>query len=167
VDKLGASCDKTCGGGQQRRTRPITTQPSGGGTSCPPTEEYRPCNTQPCVSPGGNFNGCTPGFWKNHVALWSDLTNADYDSTFGVNFFTPDLTLVEAIQLNGEPLIFHSIAAYLNSIYLSGQFGFSTSQVINLVQQANGSGDRQIAGQLSSANEAGNCPLGGGPATKP
>jgi hypothetical protein len=161
-----SACDKTCGGGQQRRTRPVTTPASGGGTQCPDTEETRPCNTQACVSPGGNFNGCTPGFWKNHVALWSQYTGADFDATFGVNFFTPDMTLVDAIQLNGEPLIFHAIAAYLNSIFLD-DFGYSTSQVINLVRQASGSGDRNIAGLLASANEAGSCPLGGGPATKP
>jgi hypothetical protein len=70
------------------------------------------------------------------------------------------MTLAQAIQLNGQPLIFHSIAAYLNTLYLDS-FRYSTSQVINLVQQANGSGDNTIKDQLASANEAGRCPLGG------
>jgi hypothetical protein len=154
-----STCSKTCGGGTQRRTRTITTPASGGGTACGETEQTRDCNTQACVSPT-SFNGCTPGFWKNHVALWSAQANADFDATFGTNYFTPDITLIEAIQLNGQPLIFHAVAAYLNSIYLSGQFSLSTSQVINLTRAGN-------AGALASANEDGNCPLGGGPATQP
>jgi hypothetical protein len=37
--------------------------------------------------------GCTPGFWKNHTELWAALgynTTDDFDTTFGVNFFSPD-----------------------------------------------------------------------------
>jgi hypothetical protein len=38
--------------------------------------------------------------------------------------------------------------------------------VINLVRQASGSSDNRIKDQLASANEAGDCPLGGR-ATRP
>jgi len=42
------TCSKTCGGGQQTRTRTITKQPANGGTSCPTLSESQSCNTQVC-----------------------------------------------------------------------------------------------------------------------
>ena len=43
-----SACSKTCGTGEQTRTRAIVTQPSAGGRECGPTTESRPCNTDPC-----------------------------------------------------------------------------------------------------------------------
>jgi len=47
------SCNKSCGGGTQTRTRRIITQDTGGGVSCStfPLEESRSCNTQSCAIP--------------------------------------------------------------------------------------------------------------------
>merc|ERR1712054_100176 len=42
-------CDKTCGGGQQRRIRQIQDPPSLGGKECPRIfRETQPCNENPC-----------------------------------------------------------------------------------------------------------------------
>jgi len=45
-----SQCTKVCGGGTQKRTRSIVTQPCNGGDDCPPLEETRPCNTQSCTN---------------------------------------------------------------------------------------------------------------------
>jgi len=42
------SCSKTCGGGVQKRTRRVLSQPCSGGANCPNLEESRQCNTQSC-----------------------------------------------------------------------------------------------------------------------
>ena len=42
------TCSATCGGGDQIRTRTITTQPSYGGAACPDLTETQACNTNPC-----------------------------------------------------------------------------------------------------------------------
>jgi len=59
-------CSKSCGGGTQRRTRPITTQPSGGGHACPATEDTQPCNTQACSV------DCAVGAWQP----WGDCSKS-------------------------------------------------------------------------------------------
>ncbi len=44
-------CTKDCGGGTQKRTKSIITQPQHGGQACPPPAELtqtQACNTQPC-----------------------------------------------------------------------------------------------------------------------
>lgn len=43
-----SGCSKPCGGGEQTRTRTITTYPMFGGTACPNLTETQACNTQPC-----------------------------------------------------------------------------------------------------------------------
>lgn len=42
------SCNAKCGGGLQSRWRKITQNPVGDSLSCPPLDESRPCNQQPC-----------------------------------------------------------------------------------------------------------------------
>ena len=42
------TCSKSCGGGQQLRTRTVVTKPKYGGKACPPTKENIACNTQSC-----------------------------------------------------------------------------------------------------------------------
>eukprot|EP00658_Telonema_sp_P-2_P076066 TRINITY_DN6604_c0_g1_i7.p1 TRINITY_DN6604_c0_g1~~TRINITY_DN6604_c0_g1_i7.p1 ORF type:complete len:224 (-),score=37.42 TRINITY_DN6604_c0_g1_i7:305-976(-) len=44
-----STCDKTCGGGLQTRTREVEREALNGGTSCPVLVESRKCNTQGCV----------------------------------------------------------------------------------------------------------------------
>jgi subtilisin-like proprotein convertase family protein len=58
-----SSCDVSCGGGTQFRTRPVLVQGANGGLPCGPTIEYRACNTQVCpvdcqVSAWGPWSAC-------------------------------------------------------------------------------------------------------------
>ena len=41
-------CDASCGGGNQERSRTVTTIPSHGGAKCPVLEESQACNTHKC-----------------------------------------------------------------------------------------------------------------------
>ena len=117
-------------------------------TTIPPTTT----TTLPPPPPPGD-QGCTPGFWKNHLDSWplGVSPNDDFDTTFGVNLFNPDVTLLTALNTGGGGnfrLGRHGTAAYLNS--LSGFYPFSPAEVIILVQ----------AGQtdlLEAMNELG-CP---------
>jgi hypothetical protein len=66
--------------------------------------------------------GCTPEFWKNNLELWKVLDvdyNSDFDETFGIDYFEPDITLEKAINLEGpglNHLARSGVAAYLDSI---------------------------------------------------
>ncbi len=66
--------------------------------------------------------GCTPEFWKNNLELWSVLGvdyNSDFDETFGSDYFEPNITLKQAINLEGpglNHLASSGVAAYLDSI---------------------------------------------------
>ena len=44
-------CTRPCGGGQQRHTRPVLTQPQGRGEPCPLLERWDSCNTHDCNYP--------------------------------------------------------------------------------------------------------------------
>ena len=65
---------------------------------------------------------CTPEFWKNNLELWQVLDvdyNADFDETFGSDYFEPNITLKQAINLEGpglNHLASSGVAAYLDSI---------------------------------------------------
>jgi hypothetical protein len=43
-----STCDKSCGGGIQTKTRTVLTEPSNGGSTCPVLTQTQSCNTQPC-----------------------------------------------------------------------------------------------------------------------
>jgi len=66
--------------------------------------------------------GCTAEFWKNNLELWQILNvdyNADFDETFGSDYFEPNITLKQAINLEGpglNHLASSGVAAYLDSI---------------------------------------------------
>ena len=121
-------------------------------------------NTAP---PPPGDEGCTPGYWKQeqHFGSWTTyLRTADFDATFGVNFFTPNLTLLAALENGGgglDALGRHGVAALLNAASAGVDYAYSVAQVIDIVQ-----GDGAYAGLsvearknlLATANEAG-CPL--------
>ena len=66
--------------------------------------------------------GCTPEFWKANLELWKVLDvdyNSDFDDTFGSDYFEPDITLEQAINLEGpglNHLARSGVAAYLDSL---------------------------------------------------
>ncbi len=103
--------------------------------------------------------GCTPGYWQapEHQDEWA-LTgfdqSDDFDATFGVDLFDPNITLGVAITLNGggvNKLARHGTAALLSAAHPGVDYPFTVAQVIALVQ----AGD---ADALAAANELG-CPL--------
>ena len=118
-------------------------------------------NEPPPPPPG---QGCTPGFWKNSVGSWPAgyLPTADFDATFGVNLFNPNVSLMTALNLGGggrEALARHAVAALLNSASSGVDYELSTAQVIAIVQAAAASGDFESAkNRLAAENEKG-CPL--------
>jgi hypothetical protein len=112
-------------------------------------------------SPGGE--GCTPGFWRNHLSHWDATPYSPDDkvnATFGCDLVgDDDLTLGEVIdapQTYGA-LAFHAIAALLNSTHPGVDFGLDAGEVID----AACAGDKDT---LSEENEKG-CPLSGGNTT--
>eukprot|EP01062_Namystynia_karyoxenos_P050937 TRINITY_DN3979_c0_g2_i1.p1 TRINITY_DN3979_c0_g2~~TRINITY_DN3979_c0_g2_i1.p1 ORF type:complete len:1586 (+),score=449.87 TRINITY_DN3979_c0_g2_i1:111-4868(+) len=61
-----STCDRSCGGGSQTRTRTVTRQPSAGGAACPTLVESQTCNAQACsgatdcvVSAWGAWGPCS------------------------------------------------------------------------------------------------------------
>lgn len=117
---------------------------------------------QPPPPPAGE--GCTPGFWKNSVGSWPAgyLPGADFDATFGVNGFNPNITLLDALNLGGggkNALARHAVAGLLNSAATGVDYGMSTGEVIDAVQAAFASGDFEtVKNPLEALNEKG-CPL--------
>ncbi len=118
-------------------------------------------NAPPPPPPG---EGCTPGFWKNSVGSWPAgyLPNADFDATFGVNGFNPNITLMTALGLGSggkNALARHAVAALLNSASDGVDYPMSTADVIAQVQAAFASGDfESVKNPLETLNEKG-CPL--------
>ena len=110
----------------------------------------------PCAEPPGG-QGCTPGYWKNHEDAWPATGFAlgdDFDSTFGVFLFNPDITLFEAVWARGgrnNKLARHGTAALLSAAHPGVTYSYSVEEVIALVQVGN-------AEALVEANEQ-FCPL--------
>jgi hypothetical protein len=88
--------------------------------------------------PGGE--GCTPGFWRNHLEDWGPTglsPGDDFDTTFGVNFFDPDKTLDDTVRLGGGGLrkvARHGTAALLNALHPDVNYPFTAAEVIAAVQ---------------------------------
>ena len=103
-------------------------------------------------------NGCSPGYWRNHLERWPETAYAagdDFDSSFGVDFFTPDLTLAEAVALGGgdvSELARHGTAALLSASHPGVNYPYDEAAVKALVEQ------RDPDGRLAAANNLG-CPL--------
>ena len=116
---------------------------------------------------GDEEAGCTPGFWRNHTSEW-EPTGLDpddsFDETFGVEAFG-DRTLLEALEEGGgdlDALGRHAVAALLNALHPSVNFGADAEEVIEIVQDAIDDGDVEDAkDELEELNEEGECPLSG------
>jgi hypothetical protein len=82
--------------------------------------------------------GITPGFWKNHLDAWVGYSPSDdFDSVFGVDFFNPDITLAEALNLNGakiNALARHAAAALLNTAHPNIDYPMTEAEIISAVQ---------------------------------
>jgi hypothetical protein len=117
----------------------------------------------------GAAQGCTPGYWKNHVELWGVAPSTLFKDVFGVALpkYSETLTLEEAINLGGgrwDKLARHGVAAYL-----SADFGlvdntrlnylFSAEDVISMMSNSILTNKPEpTATEFADANEA-PCPL--------
>jgi hypothetical protein len=113
-----------------------------------------------CEKKDEGGEGCTPGFWRNHLSHWAatDYSPGDLvNDTFGCDLVADDgVTLGEAIdapQTYGA-LVFHAIAGLLNATHPDVDYGLSASEVIDLAC----AGDKDT---IAEENEEG-CPLSGG-----
>jgi parallel beta-helix repeat protein len=104
--------------------------------------------------------GCSPGYWRNNLDRWAEAGHSvseDFDSTFGVDYFSPDITLGDAIALGGgfpNDLARHATAGLLSADHPDVDYPYSVVQIRLLVQ----AGDPQKL--LSAASTLG-CPLPG------
>jgi len=115
--------------------------------------------------------GCTPGFWKNHPDLWVGYNT---DSLIGDVFDIPaelsdlaDDTLIEALNYGGgkgtigaaRNLLRHAVAALLNASHPHVNYTMTDNQIINAVNLALASLDRdtieELKNQLDTYNNAG------------
>ena len=70
---------------------------------------------------------CSSDFWKNNLELWEKVGldyNDDFDETFGKNYFGPDITLEQAISMEGvgmNHLARSGTAAYLDALVMPQQ----------------------------------------------
>jgi hypothetical protein len=109
--------------------------------------------------------GCTPGYWKNHLDSWAGTGFApgdDFDATFGVNAFNPNITLLAAANLGGgglNKLARHAVAALLNAASGDVDYPQSAAGVIAAVAAAINAGTYEpLATQLDTWNNLG-CPI--------
>jgi hypothetical protein len=92
--------------------------------------------------PPPEFAGCTPGYWKQdqHLDSWGPTELApgdDFDSTFGVDYFDPDITLFDAVLAKGggvKKIARHGTAALLNALHPAVEYPLSDAEVIAAVQ---------------------------------
>ena len=110
--------------------------------------------------PPVNLAGCTPGFWKNSTGSWVGYTTGQsFDAVFGVNAFSPDITLLQALELGGggvNALARHATAALLNASHSGVNYGMTPAQVIAAVQAALSGGDVEgTKNRLAAMNERG------------
>lgn len=87
--------------------------------------------------------GCTPGYWRasQHVDEWSPTGYRTYDSfnaVFGVDWFDPDVTLLDALWMRGgqeKALARHGVAALLNALHPDIGYRYTAFEVLTLVQR--------------------------------
>lgn len=122
---------------------------------------YNANDDTPPPPPAGE--GCTPGYWKNHLDSWTGYsTGADFDATFGVNLFSPNITLQQALNLGGggaARIARHATAALLNAAHSGVASGATTADIIAMVQAVAASGDFEGTGNILEAMNEQGCPL--------
>lgn len=108
-------------------------------------------------TPSTGSEGCTPGYWKNHLSRWPATgyaTTDIFDTVFGTSYFNGSYTLLMAINQGGgalDRLARHGTAALLSAAHPDVDYPYSVAQVIAFVQGG-------FADPLAQANELG-CPI--------
>jgi hypothetical protein len=99
-------------------------------------------------------DGCSPGYWKKHLDDWPPTGYSpgdDFDDTFDVGYFDPDITLDDAVNLGGggvKKVARHGTAALLNAAHPVLDYPFTVAEVIAFVKD-------QDVDILAKANELG------------
>jgi hypothetical protein len=112
------------------------------------------CETPPPPPPPPGGEGCTPGYWRNHFEDWPPTgysPSADFDATFGVDYFNPNITLGQAVVLGGggvNAVARHGTAGLLSAAHPDVDYPYTVAEVIAFVQ----AGDKSA---LEEANELG------------
>jgi hypothetical protein len=118
-----------------------------------------------CVEITNGGEGCSHGYWKNHLSAWGPTgynPTDDFDTVFGVNAFTPDRTLLQALQAGGggiDNLGRQGVAALLNASHPGVDFPLTPEQVITLVHDAVANGTAGSVGQHLDTLVNLGCPL--------
>lgn len=145
-------------GGVRYGTRLLDAR-HGGGPFCDPPPPPPP-------------SGCTPGYWKNHLDSWVSYNpNSPVTGVFGpIPSELSGLTLAQALDGGGGPgavggariLLRAAVAALLNAAHPDVGYTMSEAEIINAVNAALASNNRNtmlsLAGQLDADNNLG-CPL--------
>jgi len=143
---------------------------AGGSTSTTDTTSTTSTTTTTTTTTTGG-EGCTPGYWKQdqHFDSWPVPTTTTLaDAGFTNTGLPAGTTLLEALSFKGGPtvqdakniLLRQAAAAYLNSLSIA--YAFTTAEVVDMVNDALASGDRDtildVKDVLDAANNGG-CPL--------
>jgi hypothetical protein len=111
------------------------------------------------------IEGCTPGYWKNSPGSWPVTGYAvtdDFDTVFGVNAFTPDITLMQAVRLNGggiNALARHAVAGLLGAAHPDVEYTLTTAEIIAGVQAALANGTIESTKDMLDRYNNQGCPL--------
>lgn len=126
----------------------------------------------PTDEPG--FEGCTPGYWKNHPDSWPPTgyaTGQTVGSVFNAGEYgLNDDTLLDALSYGGGPgavggakiLLRAAVAGLLNASHPDTDYTMSAGALISAVNAALASGDRDTMLTLAASIDADNnlgCPL--------
>lgn len=109
-----------------------------------------------CTPPTG-ADGCTPGYWKNHLDSWPATGYAPsdiFDTVFNTDYFSSTFTLLNAVNQGGgavNRLARHGTAALLSAAHPDVNYPYTVAEVMAWVQAG-------IADPLAQANELG-CPI--------
>jgi hypothetical protein len=86
--------------------------------------------------------GCTPGFWKNHLDVWPIDPDTPFADIFDDAF--PGMTLGDVVDLKGgglNRLGAHTVAALLNALSPHVDYPLTAGEVIDMFNDAFQSGD--------------------------
>lgn len=113
--------------------------------------------------PCEQYEGLTPGFWKNHPVCWMGYSPTDtfediFERTITINAHgkkpgNSDPTLMEALNAKGggiNALARHAVAALLNAAHSEINYPLSTDEVKEALQNAIDSGDSTVIEALKN-----------------
>ena len=114
--------------------------------------------------PKKDDEGCSQGYWKNHLDSWDPTgyePDDEYEDVFGVDDY--DKTLLEALKSGGggeNALGRQAVAALLNAAHPHVDYYYTEDEVIDIVQDAYSTGNFENAkNRLEKRNDGSNCPL--------